>query len=161
GQEQRDRDADPAQRAAATGAAGEHAPELVDQSIEGPAATATATAARRPGILAAAIATVAARTAVVVVLAGDVPGHAGSSLGIPPPGSRRRKDILQGAGRVVRPPGGACLFRRQERAQRSAVLLRRQPAGIAQRQVDVERPAVFVVLLAADRVDLVQARAQA
>src|SRR5690606_25051887 len=84
---QRQRDADPAQRIAAAGAAAEHAAKLVEDAVEGTTAAATAAAAaRRPGILAATVVVVAARAAVVVVLAGDVPGHAGSSLGIPPPG---------------------------------------------------------------------------
>src|SRR5690606_1482954 len=77
-------DADPAQRAAATAAA-EQAAQLVLEAVEGPAATATAAAARRPRVP-AAVAALATRVAFVVVLAGDVPGHAGSSLGFPPPG---------------------------------------------------------------------------
>src|SRR5690606_13624531 len=86
GQPQRQADGDPAQRAAATAAA-EQAAELVEDAVEGTTAAATAAAARRPWVLATVAAAIAARTAVVVVLAGDVPGHAGSSLGIPPPGT--------------------------------------------------------------------------
>src|SRR5690606_17231783 len=70
------RDADPAQRAAAT-AATEQAAQAIAEVAQ---ATAAATALGRPGITAVAA---GARTfgPLAVVLAGNVPGHACSSLG--------------------------------------------------------------------------------
>src|SRR5690606_41968986 len=153
------RDADPAQRAAAT-AATEQAAQAIAEVAQ---ATAAATALGRPGITAVAA---GARTfgPLAVVLAGNVPGHACSSLGARrrvrcasvyrlrvPERPWMRTDGWQPVANGTRSSGfaslqgGVGLELRQERTQRGAVGLRGQAGGVGLRQVQLQPPAVLVL----------------
>src|SRR5690606_709630 len=89
------RHADPAQRISAAGAAAEHAAQAIEHVAQA-TTTAAATALGRPWI-----ATVAAGAwafgPLAVVLAGNVPGHACSSVVAPCPCGRRRM-VYRGCG---------------------------------------------------------------
>src|SRR5690606_35981565 len=104
-------------------------------------------------------------------------GSRSRSRGLPPPRRRGLRPSLPDPPGMVQaiwsPSGhaaGACVSRsilgggsallNQQRLQRRAPVVVREAHGIGMREVQVEGPAVLVVGFAADRADLVQARAQ-